>query len=165
MKKLEHLDLSANRFMGIPEGIRKQLGGLKGLYLSENGIERLPDDFGAFMPEIKYLFLNGNKLSYLPSQFSQNFQKLYTLRIQGNQIKYIVVPFAVEKLYKSRETEMLGTVEDGLSKMVQMFKNTFEGEKGVAQAEPMGVVKLMGFMFQQFYKVKEKMSEKEKEKK
>ncbi|KAI5094937.1 leucine-rich repeat-containing protein 2, partial [Silurus meridionalis] len=83
LKKLQHLDLSENKFATIPVSVLR-MSSLQWLDISKNSLRDLPEDIDR-LEELQTLFLHKNKLNYLPMS-TVNIVTLKMVVVSGDEL-------------------------------------------------------------------------------
>ncbi|XP_041956420.1 leucine-rich repeat-containing protein 2 isoform X2 [Alosa pseudoharengus] len=83
LKKLVHLDLAENKFIGIPICVLR-MSSLQWLDFSNNKLKDLPQDIDR-LEELTTLFIHKNKLTYLPMSMA-NMTTLTTIVTTGDDL-------------------------------------------------------------------------------
>lgn len=83
LKKLVHLDIAENKFIGIPICVLR-MSSLQWLDISNNGLKDLPEDIDR-LQELTTLFIHKNKLTYLPMSMG-NMETLTMIVVTGDEL-------------------------------------------------------------------------------
>lgn len=140
LQQIVQLDLSANSFVKIPEGILSmpkleylnlranhleqasnctKLTTLKTLDLSANRLTQLPANIGA-LSELQRLDISNNSLKYLPESICA-LSELRTLRLNFNTIRWL--PDSLHLLYQLRHLEASNNNLERLPDAIGVLKN------------------------------------------
>ncbi|XP_031426945.1 leucine-rich repeat-containing protein 2 isoform X2 [Clupea harengus] len=83
LKKLVHLDLAENKFIGVPICVLR-MSSLQWLDMSNNGLKDLPQDIDR-LEELTTLFIHKNKLTYLPMSLA-NITTINMIVVTGDDL-------------------------------------------------------------------------------